>query len=277
MVVDPHRETFLSPAAPYLEWPKFIERFEWRQGEHVSLIGPTGFGKTTTVGHLLDHPPIGKFVPQSQHWFWKRRGKKGPEYPEIPRPYSVILATKPKDEVVDRLKGRGFIVMREWRGVTPDFNPDVYPRRILWPRALGLGAAPAQRMVIRDALGKIFAEGGWTVNINELIYTTDRELMGLFAQYRDFLIRARSMGITVVSELQRPAHVPREAYSQVRHLFFWNTRDSEDLKSIQGIGGLDGKEVREIVMQLEMFEVLYVNTLKREMYRTKAPSFDSRI
>lgn len=268
----------------FMPWPQFIQQFDWHQGEHISLIGPTGYGKTTLVKHLvLGKPPIGNIRPKPSHWFWRERNfiglSKPQKEPEGPKPFVVVLATKPKDETLEHFKGRGFVVMRRWNetpeGYPPeDFRPGIYPmytHRILWPRAVGLGKQQQQRNTILPAIEQIFSEGGWVLLIDEGLYITDRELLNLHKEYRDFLLRARSLGNTVVTLMQRPAWIPREAYSQVRHLFMWRASDESDLDKLQGIGGLSGKRVRAIAANLKLHEVLYANTLTEQLTRTMSP------
>lgn len=257
----------------YVDWATFIDGFDWSQGEHVSLIGPTGHGKTTTAGHLLDNPPHGQFKPHSRHWYWKLAPWAGlPKLGvDVPRPYVVVLANKRRDEVAERFMGRGYIRMTEWKDVTPQFSPDVYPRRVLWPPSTKLGKASSQKEVFAKALDKIAEEEGWAVYVDDAIYVVDQEMLRLRPEYRDSLYRLRASGITIISGIQRPSGIPREGYSQVRHLFFWHTNDESDLDRIQGVGGLSGKRVRATVQRLADHEALYINTLSEYMVRTQSP------
>jgi len=38
---------------PFVEWEDFFARWRWHAGEHVTVIGPTGTGKTTVMRALL--------------------------------------------------------------------------------------------------------------------------------------------------------------------------------------------------------------------------------
>lgn len=252
-------------------WDNFVAAFAWKQGEHVSLIGPTGHGKTTLAGYLLESPPVGRFRPHSRHPYWKSLKQPPLENVEAARPYTVIFANKRRDETAEKFLKRGYIRMSEWRDITPEFHPDVYPRRILWPPAGRMGKLSSQRRIFEKAIDKIAAEEGWTLYIDDAIYVADQEMLRLRPEYRDSLYRLRSSGITIISGIQRPSGVPRELYSQVRHIFFWHTNDEADLDRIQGIGGLSGKQLRSTVQRLDFHEALYVDTQTERMVRTQTP------
>lgn len=226
---------------PFLSWGEFLRRFEWRQGEHVALIGPTGAGKTTLATNIL---PKQKYV--------------------------TALATKPRDEVVSALRRQGYFLLREWRETRPDFHPDVYPRRILWPNSVGLVEANKQRKIFLPALHGMFREGGWTIFIDETTYFVDEQMLKLRAQYRDLLARGRSVGISVVSATQRPAYVPREMYDQSTHLFFWQDNDEANLDRLSSISYVNRNRIKEIIPRLPRHETLYVNTRTGIFARTQA-------
>jgi len=76
--------------------------FDWRQSEHVALIGPNGQGKTTLLISILPK-----------------------------RTYVAVLVTKPRDETIDKLIASGYDEYREWL----DVDPDKSPRRVIWPDA----------------------------------------------------------------------------------------------------------------------------------------------
>src|SRR4051812_13439795 len=120
-----------SVDAPRIPWDIFThDIFQWKQGEHVGLIGPTGQGKTTLMLNVL---PL--------------------------HPYTVAFATKPADETMDALVNSGWVKMDSWRSL----NPKQFPRRVLWPDARDLDSEARQQAVFLDAFRKIYREGAWTV------------------------------------------------------------------------------------------------------------------
>jgi hypothetical protein len=228
----------ISTEAPRIPWDEFLTSFfQWRQGEHVALIGPTGQGKTNLLTQLL---PL--------------------------HPYVVVFATKPRDESMIRLIRSGdYVPITRWRSM----DPDKYPRRVLWPDAMSLDSEQKQKEVFRDAMARIYREGGWTVAIDELWYVNN--ILGLTREIKTYLLQARALGISLLMATQRPAWVPLEVYDQSTHLFFLRDNDETNLKRLSGISFRSADLIRSVIMDLERFQVLYVNTRTGEMCRTRSP------
>ena len=223
--------------APRIPWQSFLTSvFNWRTGEHIGLVGPTGLGKTTLLVNLL---PL--------------------------KPYVVVFATKPRDKTMDTLIANGYMKMERWQSV----DANQFPRRVLWPDATRLKSKATQKVVFNDAMEKIYREGGWCVALDETWYMTN--ILDLDEEIKTYLLQARSLGISLVAATQRPAWVPREIYTSSTHLFFWRTNDETDLKSISGIGWRSAKLIQDLVANLELFQVLYVNTRTGLMCRTRCP------
>lgn len=227
----------IARMAPRVPWDEFVsDRFLWRQGEHVGLIGPTGQGKTTLLTQLL---PM--------------------------HPYVVVFATKPRDESMDRLIQTGYEPVKHWQSL----DPKKFPRRVLWPDASALDSVGSQRTVFHDAFVRIYREGGWTVAIDELWYVDN--ILKLEMDVKTYLLQARALGISLLVATQRPAWVPLEVYDQSTHLFFWRDNDETNLRRLSGISFRSADLIRSVVADLDQFQVLYVNTRTGEMLRTKAP------
>ncbi len=214
--------------APTVPWDEFLADLDWRQGEHVTAVGPTGCGKTTLVNAIL---PRRRFV--------------------------VALGTKPEDATLTAL-GRqpDWQTIQEWppphRGIREGQHV------ILWPKFRTAADLGEQRRVMLTAMREMFAQGRWCLCADELFYLCRK--LRLTAELETWWTQGRSIKLSLVGCTQRPAHVPLLAYDQATHLFLWRDTDETNLRRIQGIGGLNGKDVRRVVASLPKHDVLYVNT-----------------
>jgi len=219
----------------FMNWDEFCDSFQWQQGEHVSLIGSTGCGKTTLAHHLLHM-----------------------------RDYVAVLATKPKDSSMVALCKEGYRRSSIW----PAGPADIVKRVVLWPSIRDRGEKDNQRAVFAGALDDIYRQGAWCVYADELHYLAVS--LGLGGVFADLWQQGRSIGISVVASMQRPSHVPLLAYTQASHIFFWRANDARDLKTIGGIGSIDSAKIRDVVSRLpgpanagwsleQAFAFLYVN------------------
>lgn len=209
-----------------LPWNEFYARMRWEQGEHVSLIGPTGHGKTTVGDALM-----------------------------LRRKYVTVLALKPADTTLDNLYQHGFEKVVTWP------PPAGVNRVLLWPLYRGPEDRPHQAEIMRKALLGMFHDGGWTCFADELRRLTS---MGLGPILEEWWQQGRSVLLSLVAGMQRPAWVPLAAYSQVTHLFLWRNRDEGDLKRISEMaaGVLPRKELVQIISTLGFYEFLYVDTAR---------------
>lgn len=214
-----------------ISWDEFLSQFQWKQGEHVTLLGPTGMGKTTLAEEIL---PLRKYV--------------------------AVFGTKAKDSSLDKLLRNGFIKTEEW-------PPPPYAERvILWPSMRSVHYKREQQIEFYKALSDIYTAGGWAVYLDELRYICDTlklsELVEVLWQ------QGRSNNISVIGSNQRPRFVPLNAYDQATHLFVWNFNDRENTKRLSEISGLDVKEVSGVISGLPKYDVLYINANTHEMVIT---------
>jgi hypothetical protein len=224
-----------------LEWDTFRKRFDWRQGEHVSLIGPTGTGKTTLAVQLLDR-----------------------------RRYVAAIGTKPTDSTLDYLKGS-----QGYREVTELPSEGKPPRVIVWPRTRTVDRAAKKRQAeqIRRTLDQAFGAGSWCIFVDELAYVA--RTLNLRDELTDIWQQGRAVGLSLIGCTQRPRWVPLDAYSGASHLFLWRTNDRQDIARLAGLNGADSAAVQAIVPQLPRYDVLYVDTRTGELAITRPPELPS--
>jgi hypothetical protein len=232
------------PVVPELEWSDFLARgFDWRQGEHVSLLGPTGTGKTTVAVQLLE-----------------RRG------------YVVAIGTKPADSTLDYLRKRqGYKLVRELPVVVN--GPT---RAIVWPKMRTLDRDRKKEIaeVVRQTLDRAFSSKGWTIFADELAYLSNT--LNLSRELSDIWQQGRSNFVSLIGCSQRPRHIPLDAYSAASHLFLWRNNDEYDLKRLSGLNGVNAGVIRRIVPELPRHHVLYVSTRTAQMVVTVAPKLPTR-
>lgn len=208
-----------------------------RIGQHITVIGTTGSGKTELLKRLIDM-----------------------------REYAVVFATKPRDETMDALiEFNGFKRYDRWKPEPPDKSP----RRVIWPDATSINSANLQAEVFAEAFGAIYREGAWNLFLDEAWMVSN--ILGLDQQIKVYLLQARSLDISLIMATQRPVSIPVEAFDQSTWLFIFRESDERNLERIGGIAWRDSKTVRNLVANLEQFQFLVINTRTGQMFRTRVP------
>jgi hypothetical protein len=222
------RGTVASPpgATPVVEWDEFYPWFleNWHQGEHVTLIGPTGWGKTTVLRRIL-----------------------------VIRSFLAVFAVKGDDESMEELiHDLRLDRMTQW-------NPDVSDRVCLWPdiRGAGKGHRRKQREVFAEAIDSIFRMGAWCPVFDEVVYLS--ETLGLDDELKFLLNQGRSSHISVVAATQRPAFIPLAFYDMATHLFLWKFQDIRNVQRVAELTGEAAPVIRQELMTLPKYEFIYIN------------------
>lgn len=248
----------LPPASahdvPFTPWASFFDSWTWRQGEHVTIVGPTGTGKTTLMRALMR----------------KRFEARGAV---------AVLATKPADRTLEAWARQDQLaVVQSWPPRAPLFRtpPDPEPgvrwdhRVMVWPRG---GKTEDRRALLEDthrtALRDMFWQGNWCIAAEELHYMSDR--LNLDDDLIEIWTQGRSNNVSLIGGTQRPVNIPLYAYSQASHLFMFGDNDEVNLSRLQGIGGMSGKGLQQLVRSLPFHDVLYVGTRERAVIRTRVP------
>lgn len=178
---------------------------------HQSIIGLTGSGKSYLVTRGL--------LPLRQH----RR--------------VLIIDVKGDDPT---LRGFGKPVKKLPTNTKRTFRlseekPDAhwYQLRVVddWDKA---------RVQVRSALQRVYAEGDWTVVIDETRFLTDPRIpsLGLRPHVEQLWLRGRSRRVEVVAMTQAPKWVPSSFYDQPSIVWFGRINDEDAHKRLREVGGL---------------------------------------
>lgn len=210
------------------------EGWEYETGQHVTIIGPTGSGKTWLAYQLLDETCT----------------------PEVP---GLVLVMKPRDGTVTKWsKSAGFVIVRNWPvGMSP-FRPKRPRGYVLWPRH---SFDPdrdfnTQYTIFRRAILDSYKKGD-RILFGDEVFSLAEELK-LSDELVTVWSKGRSMGCGLWVATQKPTHIPLWAYSQAEHLFLHNDPDARARKRFDEIGGVDPKVVDLTVQSLAKHEWLYI-------------------
>lgn len=230
----------------YFERSQFLtEVWDYNAGEHVTVLAPTGGGKTQLAYDLLGHTMK----------------------PELP---AVIFVMKPRDDtVVEYTKKHKLRTVRNWPPTRDNMMARVFREKpkgwVLWPIESGDPDLDdhRHRTIFQRAIRERYRKGSCITFADET-FSLEREL-DLSKDLNRVWTKGRSMGDGLWAASQRPRYISLWAY-QAHHLFLANDPDVESQKRLSEIGGgVDPEVVRTTLPTLKQYEFLYINRDERAM------------
>ncbi len=209
-----------------VSYTSFLEQFKaaWKQGEHVTIMGPTGSGKTWLSADLL-----------SMH------------------KYVVVFCTKGRDATMQRFAG--WHILDRWS--------DRYYRDtkiILWPKARTLEEAKYNvQPCIKEALDAIYVEGGWTVGLDDLKYLC--EGLNLKTDLSVMYGQVRSHGTSLVGCGQRPFGIIQPALDQASHWLLFYQADKRDVDRMSEVAGLSRQHITAVNYRLRGRDFMWLRPM----------------
>jgi energy-coupling factor transporter ATP-binding protein EcfA2 len=222
---------------------EFLDHYwDYQPGEHVTILGPTGSGKTHLAYQLLHATAT----------------------PQLP---ARVLVMKPRDStVVQWSKTAGFPRTHSWPPKSRRWWWEPRPRgHVVWPKPtydpdvddelIADAFHRTMRSAYRDGNTILFADEAFGI-----IEIDDPRARGysLTRDLRTLWTRGRSMGAGIWAASQKPTHLPLWAYNSAAHLLLYKDPDKRARDRFAEIGGVDPDLVKHHNMILPKFHALYI-------------------
>ncbi len=210
------------------------ERWRYRPGEHVTVIGPTGCGKTWLTYELLQRTAT-------------------------PARPAVVLVKKPRDPLITRRgKELEYRTVRTWPPGPLSWWEKKPAGYLVWPPTKYDPTVdrPAKAEVFRRALMDSYRRGQRIVYVDDAYGVS--ELLKLREELTEMWTEARSTEVGLWTAFQKPSHVPTWAYNQAEHLFLFHDPDKRSRERFGEIGGIDPYMIQEAVRRLDRHQALYI-------------------
>lgn len=237
----------MSP--PRVPWEKIEADLanNWEQGQHVTIAAPTGHGKTHLALALAE---LSKFV--------------------------LVLATKRRDPLVSELAADGYLVLPSTEGIVWSETEPLTRKVVVWPQPPEKATSGERVAFLRERLRENLSwaqrTGGWTIVADETMYLND--MLGLDKELNEIWYGGRSTKISLISLMQRPALVPRLAFSQADFIFLGKFNDKRDIDTLRDIATVVPSQVMVngiTSLSKERHEFLFVDAKRDRVAITVAP------
>lgn len=216
--------------------------FNVEPGEHVTIVGSTGSGKTT-LGHELLGATASKHFPV------------------------VALQSKPKDSTTAKAARKyGLRVVRRWPPPKSLFQPKDPRGWVVQPRFTYDDDVDVvhHEDVFRATMRGVYRDGNRTLYASDL-YGLLLRMPRLQREYETAWLNWRSGGGSLWVDTQKSTHIPLLGFNQPTHLFLFRESDKRGRDRFNEIGGFDGRLVADANLGLERHQALYLNQADQTM------------
>lgn len=216
----------LPPRVPWRVHAAWLDA-HWHAGQHLSIIAPTGGGKSYLIRHGL--------LPLWSH-----------EDPQLS--YRALIIDVKGDDPTYAGYGivtHGFPQQEEGGRPPQDQQTRVYRLvvpRFEWSPSLKRESEGVYRArtIVGNALDRCYAQGQWLVVIDETRALSDSIQnfgLGLRGLLENIWQRGRSREVTMIAGTQAPRYVPSSFYDQPSLMYIGRTLDDRARDRLSEIGG----------------------------------------
>ncbi len=207
---------------------------EWKQGQHVLISGGTGSGKTQ-LGRALHDIRLER------------------------KAFIVMFVCKPG---VDKTVEREYPDWKRWTKWNK--RPSLSDNKILlWPKTKNMSPAQVRelhRNVFGEAMDQIFQSGKWTVDFDEGLYINSSEFVGGASTVSMLHAMGRSNGLTLITKVQRPSHIPLIIYGSADHAFIGAAQERTDTKRLAELtASVSAREMADRINSQGKHDFLWVS------------------
>lgn len=188
----------------------------------------------------------------------------------------LVLATKRRDPLVTDLQQHGYLITPSTDGIIWAEHEPVTRKVVVWPQAPEKATAQERAKIMHQELKQVMnwsqRTGGWTIIADETMYLSEQ--LRLEQDLNEIWYGGRTLGVSLVSLMQRPARVPRLAFSQASYLFVGKFNDRRDIETLREIATVVPKEVMEEgvkSLSKPRHEFLFVDCVNDRVAITVAP------
>lgn len=224
-------------SVPWVEW-KSVQHYvnhQWdpENSPHHSIIGLTGSGKS----YLAINGILKPMCAMDRVVILDVKGDD-PLVSSIGHPVREL----PRDTWYSKMGRRSDEPMANW-----------------WRVVVHEDVEKAKQQVY-DVLARIYKEGNYVLNIDELFYITgnNKEFLQLSGPIEKMYRFGRTRGVAIIAATQAPRWVPSSFYDQASFAWIGRIRDETKQKRMLEIGGMSKKELP------------YISTLERRQWLLSA-------
>lgn len=231
-------QTDTLPDLEVIDRAEFLaDYWDYQPGEHVTIIGPNGRGKTYLGFQLLG----------------------ASSSPDL-RGY--VLVSKPRDEIFEEFRKKlGYGLSEEW---PPPVSFRKRPGWFVRPYQSGnlkkLKEDNAHlNSVFVDCLADCYMSQDPRIIMADEAHELQHNLK-MKDEMEAIWMRGRSMKCGMIALAQRSAYNSMHMYNAPTHLFLFNDPDKRNRDRFSEIGGIaDPRMIEEVTRSLGQFQVLYLN------------------